>query len=90
MRTSTPAGWTSRTSSRRSWTSTQTIDVEERNEKIRNVQTLLTEEMWYVPGVGWQISWEAYQSWVNVPDAHFFGRGGGGFTGLYEQLWLEK
>ena len=68
----------------------QTIDVEERNQKIRDIQTLLTEEMWYVSGVGWQISWEAYRSWVNVPDAHFFGRGGGGFTGLYEQLWLEK
>ena len=55
-----------------------TIDIEERNEKLMNIQRdLLIEPMWYVPGVVWQLGWQGYNRRIKQPAAwHGNGRGG--------------
>ena len=55
-----------------------TIDVQERNEKLMNIQRdLLIEPMWYVPGVVWQLSWQGFNKRIRQPEAwHGNGRSG--------------
>ena len=55
-----------------------TIDIQERNEKLMNIQRdLLIEPMWYVPGVVWQLGWQGYNKRIKQPAAwHGNGRGG--------------
>ena len=55
-----------------------TFDVDERNEKVRNIQRdLLIDPMWYVPSVAWQLDWVGLGERAGIPDAwHGNGRGG--------------
>ena len=55
-----------------------TIDIQERNEKLMNIQRdLLIEPMWYVPGVVWQLGWQGFNKRIQTPEAwHGNGRGG--------------
>ena len=55
-----------------------TIDVEERNQKIQDIQrNLLIEPLWYIPGVVWQLGWQGFNSRIKQPEAwHGNGRGG--------------
>ena len=54
-----------------------TFDIDERNEKVRNIQRdLLADAMWFVPSVGWQLDWVGLSPRAGIPDAwHGNGRG---------------
>ena len=66
------------------------LDLELRNEKIRDIQRFLVEPMWYVPSVGWQLGWGAYSPRMNVAEAHFTARGDSGYQTRYTDVWIEK
>ena len=54
-----------------------TFDIDERNEKVRNIQRdLLVDAMWFVPSVGFQLDWVGLGPRAGIPDAwHGNGRG---------------
>ena len=68
------------------------LDTAERDERIREVQReLLVEPMWYVPTVGWQIGWAAWNPRLQSagPERHTAGHGGeilAGFPGW----WIDE
>ncbi|MYB40826.1 MAG: ABC transporter substrate-binding protein [Chloroflexi bacterium] len=66
------------------------LDLEVRNEKIRDIQRFLVDPMWYVPSVGWQLGWGAYSPRMNVAEAHFTARGDSGYQTRYTDVWIEK
>jgi leucyl-tRNA synthetase len=67
-----------------------TFDVDERNEKVRNIQRdLLIDPMWYVPSVAWQLDWVGLGERAGIPDAwHGNGRGGHQVFG-FPWWWLN-
>lgn len=68
-----------------------TFDIDERNEKVRNIQRdLLVDAMWFVPSVGWQLDWVGLSERAGIPDAwHGNGRGGHQAYG-FPWWWLEE
>ncbi len=66
------------------------LDLEVRNEKIRDIQRFLVDPMWYVPSVGWQLGWGAFSPRMNIAEAHFTARGDSGYQTRNTDIWIEK
>ena len=66
------------------------LDLEVRNEKIRDIQRFLVDPMWYVPSIGWQLGWGAYSERMNVAEAHFTARGDSGYQTRNTDIWIDK
>ena len=69
-----------------------TLDVDERNQRIRAIQRdLLVDPMWYVPSVGWQLGWSAWHPRLRGAGArrHINGHGGEQLAG-YPFWWIDE
>jgi ABC-type transport system substrate-binding protein len=65
------------------------LDGDARNEAIRNLHTDLAKPMWYVPGVAWQLSWQASDPRIQGREnSHGNGRGQA-YRFEYPRYWFE-
>ncbi len=67
------------------------IDVETRNEMIRNLQRdHLIEPMWYIPGVVWQLGWQGFNKRLQQPEAWNGNGRGGEQVFAWPWWWIDE
>ena len=67
-----------------------TLDPDDRNEKIRSLNADLIVDMWYVPGVAWQLGWSGHSPRLGTPaEIYDNGRAGLGLAG-YPNWWINQ